>query len=355
MQNDQIQLFRVSLLAVLLLSFIGGCKESSTDTESSAPSSTVVMYCSTDQVYAEQIIEAFNKIHPEIEVLTRFDSETTKTTGLVQRLRSEIANPQADLFWSSEVFLTISLAKEGLLQPYTSDTTANWPTTFRDRDNHWYAFAARGRVVAYDPARTTIEPPVEWADLALPRFQDRVALADPVFGTTRGHVSAWYMLWGKDRANEFLQSLVANQIRVVSSNSQTVREVLQGTADFAITDTDDVWAAQRNGYNLRVVYPRHGAIDTIGQGTLVIPNTLAFIKGREQTPAVRALADYLLSVETERLLYQSDSHNLPVVYSDEITVEAIHQIPDPLIVDYATVAEGMDDAINAAVKILSNQ
>ena len=75
----------------------------------------VVLYCSVDQGYAEPIIAEFEKISG-IKVLARFDTEATKTLGLVQRIRGEAASPVADVFWSSEVFYTIRLAREGLLR-----------------------------------------------------------------------------------------------------------------------------------------------------------------------------------------------------------------------------------------------
>ena len=74
----------------------------------------VVLYCSVDQAVAEPIVAAF-EAQTGVKVLARYDTEASKTVGLVQRIRAEAEAPAADVFWSSEVFHTIRLAQEGLL------------------------------------------------------------------------------------------------------------------------------------------------------------------------------------------------------------------------------------------------
>jgi len=64
------------------------------------PSNRVVLYCSVDQAIAEPIIADYER-RTGCRVLVRFDTEASKTVGLVQRLRAEQSRPRADLFWSS--------------------------------------------------------------------------------------------------------------------------------------------------------------------------------------------------------------------------------------------------------------
>jgi len=348
-KRKSISLMMISCVLLLHAFIFTGCSKSADGTKQSLDQS-VVIYCSVDQIYAQRLVAEFQKKYPDISVQTRFDTETTKTTGLVQRLRSERTNPQADLFWSSEIFQTIGLAKEGLLKSFDSPEVHDWPTRYRDANRQWYAFGGRARVIAYDPERSD-DPPASWSDLSDPKYMNRIAMADPVFGTTRGQVAVWYTLWGKDQTDQFLHQLKNNNINIVVSNSQTVRELLQGAVDFALTDTDDVWAANRNGNHLAVVYPRHG--NGKNEGTLIIPNTLAFIKGRPESSAVRSLANFILSVEGERVLYESDSRNIPIIYAEEISPDSDIQVPDPLQVEYDVAADNMKTAVRSAVHILS--
>lgn len=331
---------RAALLLVTLLATVG-CSRSDEKTE-------VVLYCSADQEFAEQVVAAFEAAHPDIRILPRYDTEQTKTTGLVQRLRAERANPQADVFWSSEVFLTVQLADEGVFEPVAEWAGMNSPNV--DPQGRWHGFAARARVLCWDPSRTD-DPPLAWTELAEPRYRDRVVIADHNFGTTRGHVAAWFALWGEEAARDFLTSLKDNGIRVVASNSQTVREVIAGRADFAMTDTDDVWAQVANGYSLELGYLRHSAGE--GMGTLLIPNTVALVAGRPgDRTAARALADYLLSEDVERLLLESSSRNLPILHAGSLAIPEDVLVPDPLALDYASIASAMPGAVAAADEIL---
>ncbi len=313
---------------------------------------TIVVYTSVDQKYAEQIFAEFHRQHPDTLILPRYDSEATKTTGLVERLRAERHSPQADVYWSSEAFLTQRLADEGLFRPWTSNATSDWPAPFCDPQHRWYGFSARARIVAFDPSRVS-NPPKDWRDLADLRFKGRIVMADPNYGTTRGHVATWFALWGTEEATQFLRDLKGNEVRIVQSNSQAVRNVAEGLADLALTDTDDVWAAQRNGYKINFVYPRHG--EGPGMGTLLMPNTVSLLAGRPENPDAALLVEFLLSEWCQTLLLESDSHNIPLLPVDrlqEILADPRYVVPDPLTPDVAQVTGHMNDAMRAVDTIL---
>ncbi|MBN1806662.1 MAG: hypothetical protein JW837_15545 [Sedimentisphaerales bacterium] len=94
-------------LTVLLCAFFG-CRGKKSEQQQ------VVVYTSLDKVFSEPILKAFEK-ETGIKVLDVYDSEATKTTGLVNRLIAEKANPRADVFWNSEIGRTIVLKRKGVL------------------------------------------------------------------------------------------------------------------------------------------------------------------------------------------------------------------------------------------------
>ena len=97
-------------------------------------------------------------------------------------------------------------------------------------------------------------------------------MAAPEFGTTGGDVASWFAHYDSARATEILEGLKANDIRLVAGNSTAVRMVATGQADVCFTDTDDVYAAQRNGWPIAM-----NPLDQGGAGALVIPNTAALL------------------------------------------------------------------------------
>ena len=304
----------------------------------------VVLYCSVDQAVAEPIIAAFEEASG-IDVLARFDTEAAKTVGLVQRLRAEKAAPVADVFWSSEIFYTIRLAREGLFVSYQDEQSETWPATLRDPNHLWHGFALRARVIGYHTARVT-EPPRSLEEVLDPQWKGRVVMATPEFGTTGGDVTSWFVHYGPDRAKAILRGLKANGIRLVEGNSTAVRMVATGQADVCFTDTDDIYAAQRNGWPLDMV-----PLNQAGQGNLAIPNTAALIKHGPNTKNARELMAFLLSDTLERYMAQSDSHNSPVHASLFEDFTAYH-LKTPLEINYEPIADQLTDAIQTAREIL---
>jgi iron(III) transport system substrate-binding protein len=304
----------------------------------------VVLYCSVDQAVAEPIIAAFEAASG-IDVLARFDTEAAKTVGLVQRLRAEKVAPVADVFWSSEVFYTIRLAREGLFASYQDAQSDTWPDPLKDPNHLWYGFALRARVIGYHTERVT-EPPRTLEDVLDPKWQGRVVMATPEFGTTGGDVSSWFVHYGPARAKAILQGLKANGVRLVEGNSTAVRMVATGQADVCFTDTDDIYAARRNGWPLDMV-----PLNQAGQGNLAIPNTAALIKHGPNAQNARELMAFLLSDTLERYMAQSDSHNSPIHASLFEDFTAYH-IETPLEINYEPIADQLTDAIQTAREML---
>lgn len=340
----RIKVFFIStfvIFTVLFFSILPSCKRSPGQDQRQ-----VVLYCSVDQSIAEPIIAEF-ETQTGIKVLARFDTEASKTVGLVQRIRAEAASPIADVFWSSEIFHTIRLAREGLLAQYHSDQTEHWPAKLTDYNGRWYGFALRGRVIAYNTARVSSDDaPRSLEDLLESKWKGRLVMARPEFGTTSGDVASWFAHYGGERAKKILQLLKANKIRLVDGNSTAVRMIATGQADVCLTDTDDVYAAQRNGWPIAMNYLNQG-----GDGPLAIPNTAAVIKGGPHPDEARELMDFLLSERLEEMLARSDSHNSPIHPSLTRQFQQ-YVILKPLDVDYEKVADHLPTAIKTAREIL---
>ncbi len=316
----------------------------------------VVLYVSADDHVARPIVRAFER-QSGIRVDMVGDTEQSKTTGLANRLLAESDNPQADVFWSSEVFHTIRLADEGVLAAHESAIAADRPVALRDPQHRWHGFGARARVIVYAPDR--IDPdrlPRTWMELTKPWFQGRIVMADPRFGTTGGHLGAMKVFWtrlaGVAYYEAFLMGLADNRVRLLpGGNAGVVRAVADGEADLGLTDTDDVWAAQAGGHRVQLIYPRHAIDGVPGGGTLLIPNTVARVMGGPNPREAAVLIDFLLGEQVERLLAGSVSHNVPV-HAAVAAEFPEYAVPDPLEVSLPRSAAAMPGAIDLAMRYL---
>ncbi|MDX2199152.1 MAG: extracellular solute-binding protein [Phycisphaerae bacterium] len=277
-----------------------------------SPPESVVVYTSIDQPFAERILADFTQ-RTGIRVDAVFDSEAGKTTGLVRRLIHEAAAPRCAVWWSSEVFGTIELARAGVLSPYESPAAADIPREWKDPQQRWTGVAARLRVIAYDPKRVVASDlPESWLDAApiaaLTAKQLPLAIANPQFGTTRGHIAALWAFGGEETARKLVQVLREQRTIIADGNSHAIRLVEQGGAAWCWTDTDDYVAARSRGAALELFVPTIRA----GGPPMAIPCSVALVRGAPNEANAKKLIDFLVSAAAEEALAKSDSANIPV-------------------------------------------
>ncbi len=301
---------RTILIFLALLSNSACSPDSNT-----SPVQTVVLYTSADDEFARMIVDEFEQ-STGISVKIVGDTEATKTTGLIARLKAESSNPQCDIWWSSEPFGTIELANSGVLHPAgIADTVdPSWPKDLIAEDQSWAGFASRARVIAYATDRVD-SPPTTLRDFAQPQWKGRIGMARPQFGTTRGHMGILANRWGLPQFERWLNMLNDNNIRLYDGNATVVRAIAMGEIDIGLTDTDDVWAGQRNNWKVDCVYESFDSPMTLetlkSQGPTLLPNTVAIIKNSPNPNNAMKLARFLLSARVETLLAESTSRNIP--------------------------------------------
>lgn len=269
----------------------------------------VTVYCSLDQIHSEEILKLFEK-ETGIKVRAKWDTEAAKTTGLVNALIAEANSPRCDVFWNNEVSQTVVLAERGLLEPYDSKEAAAIPQDFRDDKNRWTGFAARARIFIVNKKQV---PKADWPrrleDLLKPKYKGKIAIAKPLFGTTATHGAALFSSMGESKAKEFFRNLKANGVVMCAGNAQLKDRVVAGEFAYGLTDTDDFNLARLAGAEVEAIFPDQGASE---RGALLIPNSLALLKGAPHSANGKKLIDFLLTAKIEGMLAGGRSAQIPV-------------------------------------------
>lgn len=259
-------------LLLLVCCLVSGCRNSGNE---------VVIYASQDQVYAEPLLQEFTK-QTGIKVRPLFDSEAVKTVGLTQRLLQERSRPQCDVFWNNEELRTRQLAAQN---------------TFRET-NPWAAFGYRSRRIVINTNKLSAsQAPRSLLDLTNQVWQGKLALAYPLFGTTATHFLALRQLCGEAGWLQWCRALQANKPFLVDGNSVVVQLVGRGEAWLGMTDSDDIAAGMDDKL------PVQGL--PITSETLLIPNTVAVIRGASHPEAAEKLFQYLQSPPVLEKLVQA--------------------------------------------------
>ncbi|MBU0755859.1 MAG: extracellular solute-binding protein, partial [Planctomycetes bacterium] len=180
-------------------------------------------------------------------------------------------------------------------------------------------------------------------DLMNPIWKGRGGMAKPLTGTTATHGAILFQILSEKAAKAFFEGMLANGTNLTSGNAHLMRLVRKGEFAFGFTDTDDFNVARVDSQNYPVacVYPDQGEGEP---GTLVLPNTVALIKGGPNPEAAKKLIDYILSPEVEEKLAFSDSAQIPlhpgVKKPDHVKVPGVDF--RAMEVDFDRAAEGYD-------------
>ncbi len=271
---------------------------------------SVTVYSAADREYASPILSAFERRKQGTKVVPQFDVESTKTVGLVTRIESESSRPRCDVFWNNEIMHTLRLEAAGLLERIPWDIPANWPSNMRSPHNTWVGFGARARILLVNKKLLSADQPrpTSVLDLAEDRWKKKCAVASPLFGTTATHFTVLAHRMGDAKSEALFDSIKANAI-VLSGNKQVAQAVSSGQVAFGLTDTDDALIEIDSGLPVEIVFPDQEP----GQfGALLIPNSVAVIKGCPHPVAAAHLANYLLSEDTEGRLAMGSSGQIPI-------------------------------------------
>ena len=113
--------------------------------------------------------------------------------SLIERLKREGKNSQADLILLVDAARITNASKAGLLQSINSSSLENdVPNGLKDPGKEWYALTRRVRVMVANPKVVDINKIKDYSDLADPSLKGKVCL--------------------RNRKSPYNQSLVANQI-----------------------------------------------------------------------------------------------------------------------------------------------
>ncbi len=305
-------------LLALQLAAIPGC--GSGEPEGSAPAGLppreVVVYVSADESIARPILAAFER-DTGIRVRARYDTEASKATALAAMLKAERNAPRADCVWSGEALTTADLAAQGVLAPHRGQRADRVADGCRGQSGRWYAFAARPRVLVYRPSVTDrASLPLSWSGVAHGPWTGTLAMADPRFGTTRGHLIAMSML-PDGRGAAWIDALADRAPRVLAGgNAAVVDAVWRGEATIGLTDEDDVRAARAQGADVECIVLPVAAEGESAEGALVTPGTLACVAGAPHPDEAAAFIEWMLAPRVEAWLAASRWGSSPVADPD---------------------------------------
>jgi iron(III) transport system substrate-binding protein len=247
----------------------------------------------------------FEALHPDVAVRW-LDMGSQE---VYDRVRSERANPQADVWFGGPATIFALGAADSLLEPFRPGwAAAIAPHGRGPGDRYWAVYETPAVIVYAERAVPAREAPQDWDDLLDPRWKGRLLIRDPLAsGTMR---AVWGMIierglreTGDTGAGfKWLRRLDAQTKEYVLNGPLLDQKIVREEGLVTIWDLPDILLSRRDGLPLGYVFPK--------SGTPVIEDALGVVRQARHRAQARAFVEYVGSVEGQ-LLAAREAYRLP--------------------------------------------
>jgi iron(III) transport system substrate-binding protein len=265
----------------------------------------LVLYSPHGREILEPLEERYEELNPLIDVRWL----DMGSQDVFDRIRSEAANPQADIWFGGPHTIFLQGAALGLLEAYTPSWAGAVPPEAADPDGlHWGVYRAVPVLVYNGDAVPEQDAPRDWDDLLEPRWQGRIILRDPLAsGTMRtifGMVLARSVVeTGSAEAGfEWLCRLDSQTKEYVFSPALLFEKLTRREAEVSMWELTDILLLQDKGSPLRYRFA--------ASGLPVITDAIGLVRGARHAEEAQSFIDWV-GEEEALLLVLERSYRLP--------------------------------------------
>jgi iron(III) transport system substrate-binding protein len=307
--------------------------------ESRAP---LIVYSPHGKDLLQYYERAFEQSHPNVDV----QWVDMGSQDVLDRLRSERANPQADVWFGAPAETFARAAKEGLLQPYRPTWASTMPDETHDARDLWYGTYLTPEVIAYNSQLLSpAEAPKDWNDVLDPKWKGKIIIRDPIpSGSMRAIFGAIILREMKRTGStaagfDWLRRLDANTKEYVISPTMLYQKLGQREGVLSLYDMPDIETLRQT-----TKYPIASRIPS--SGTPLLVDGIAVVRGSPHAAIAKEFYEFVttpaaLRTAAEKFVRMPARPDIP---SDSLPVwirEARAQIK-PMPLDGQMLADSLD-------------
>jgi iron(III) transport system substrate-binding protein len=268
--------------------------------EAAEVSGQLVIYSGRAEPLLQPVIDAFKAKYPSVEVLLKAGSNSELANALIE----EQANPQADVFITTELFTVQSLAQQGVFQSYLPDGADQLPAEFIGADNLWTGLTRRARVIMYNADLVSQEElPTSILDLTDPKWKGQIAAAGSTNGSMQAQIAALRQLIGEEETQAWLNGLITNEVTFFGGHTDVRKAVGAGEFKLGLVNHYYYYLQKAEGSNVGIIFPDQGE----GQiGLITNATAAAVVNGAPHVDAAQAFMDFLVSPEGQKLFAEQN-------------------------------------------------
>jgi iron(III) transport system substrate-binding protein len=222
----------------------------------------LVVYSPHGRDHLQYFAERFEAMHPGLDV----QFVDMGSQEILDRLRSERANPQADVWWGAPAEIFAQGAQEELLEPFRPSWGDRLGSEARDPQDLWFATYLTPEVIAYnEDAVSAEEAPQDWDEVLEPRWRGQVLIREPLASGTMRAIFASIIQreiqrTGREEAGyEWLLRLDAQTREYVLNPTLLYQKLARQEGLVTLWDMPDIEIIKaRYDYPIDYVIPRSG-------------------------------------------------------------------------------------------------
>jgi len=256
----------------------------------------VVLYSPHGRDLLALLETTYEAAHPDVDVRW-LDMGSQE---VFDRIRSEKANPQADVWFGGPDTIFARGAEQGLLQPYRPAWADAVPATSRAPGDLYFGAYRSMPVLVYNTDKVAAaDAPRDWDDLLDPRWRGEILIRDPLAsGTMRtmfGMILARSVdeTGSTDQGFDWLRRLDGQTKEYVLNPALMIEKLVRGEGLVTVWDLTDILLQKERGKPLDFTFP--------SSGTPVIDDSIGLVAGAVHAEAAGAFIDWVGSPEAQRL------------------------------------------------------
>ncbi len=242
------KIFILFVVAAMTFAFVGcGANEVNQEEDNIVENSNEKE--TIDEVTEDKVVNIYTDRHYDTDqaLYEAFTAETgiqvnvvkAKSDELLERLKIEGENTEADLVVTSDVGRLYRAETEGLIKPFDSEVVfTNVPEHLRSSENFWTALTVRARVITYVKGNTDPATLSTYEALAEPEWKDKVVIRSSSNIYNQSLVASFIELNGEEAAKEWTNGIVKNMAREPEGNDRDqMKAIVGGVVEVAVVNT----------------------------------------------------------------------------------------------------------------------
>ena len=254
----------------------------------------LVVYSPHGKDMLEEFAQKFEAANPGVDVQW-LDMGSQEA---YDRIRTEMGNPQADVWWGAPSTIFMRAEKEGLLASYRPSWADSIAPEFKSAVDMWYGTFITPEVIVFNShILTKNDAPKDWDDLLDPQWKNRIILRYPLAsGTLRVIFSAMVAKSIAKNGSEgdgfdWLRRLDANTKSYTSDPTQMYLKLAREEAAVSVWDMPDVVLQSKvNNYPFDYNVP--------ASGTVLLTDGIAIVSGAKHKALAEKFYEFVTSEES---------------------------------------------------------